>query len=89
MKNEYDNDQKQENQQLLLGLWIVEAKPIDEKERGEKGVIENIFKEIDEELNEYIAEGVSNGIWLIKVDESQCIIKIKDKLKAVFKVHNK
>lgn len=84
MKNEYDNDQKQESQQLLLGLWIVEAKPIDEK-----GIIENIFKEIDEELNEYIAEGVSNGIWVIKVDESQCIIKIKDKLKAVFKVHNK
>lgn len=84
MKNEYDN-QKRESKQLLLGVWVIGENLIDEKEVGKKGLIESVFEEIEDELNEYIAEGVSDGVWIIKVDESnQWIMKIKDKLKEIF-----
>lgn len=84
MKNEYD-DQKHESKQLLLGVWVIGENIIDEKEVGKKGLIESVFAEIEDELNEYIAEGVSDGVWIIKVDESnQWIMKIKDKLKEIF-----
>lgn len=84
MKNEYE-DQKQKSKQLLLGVWLIEDDPTDEKERGEKGIIESVFEEIDEELNELTVDGLSKGVWIIRYDENnQLVTQIKNKLKSIF-----
>lgn len=79
MKNEYE-DQKQKSKQLLLGVWVIEDDPIDEK-----GIIESVFEEIEEELNELTVDGLSKGVWIIRYDENnQLITQIKNKLKSLF-----
>lgn len=79
MKNEYE-DQKQKSKQLLLGVWVIEDDPIDEK-----GIIESVFEEIEEELNELTVDGLSKGVWIIRYDENnQLITQIKNKLKSIF-----
>lgn len=79
MKNEYE-DQKQKSKQLLLGVWVIEDDPIDEK-----GIIESVFEEIEEELNELTVDGLSKGFWIIRYDENnQLITQIKNKLKSIF-----
>lgn len=79
MNNEYE-DQKQGSKQLLLGVWVIENDPIDEK-----GIIESVFEEIEEELNELTVDGLSKGVWIIKYDENnQLITQIKNKLKSIF-----
>lgn len=79
MKNEYE-DQKQKSKQLLLGVWVIENDPIDEK-----GIIESVFEEIEEELNELTVDGLSKGFWIIRYDENnQLITQIKNKLKSIF-----
>lgn len=84
MNNEYE-DQKQGSKQLLLGVWLIENDSIDEKERGDKGIIESVFEEVEEELNELIADVLSKGVWIIKYDENnQLITQIKNKLKSIF-----
>lgn len=84
MNNEYE-DQKQGSKQLLLGVWLIENDSIDEKERGDKGIIESVFEEVEEELNELTADVLSKGVWIIKYDENnQLITQIKNKLKSIF-----
>lgn len=84
MNNEYE-DQKQGSKQLLLGVWLIENDSIDEKERGDKGGIESVFEEVEEELNELTADVLSKGVWIIKYDENnQLITQIKNKLKSIF-----
>lgn len=84
MNNEYE-DQKQGSKQLLLGVWLIENDSIDEKESGDKGIIESVFEEVEEELNELTADGLSKGVWIIKYDENnQLITQIKNKLKSIF-----
>lgn len=83
MNNEYE-DQKQGSKQLLLGVWLIEDGSIDEEESGEKGIIESVFEEVEEELNELTADGLK-GVWIIKYDENnQLITQIKNKLKSIF-----
>lgn len=84
MNNEYE-DQKQGSKQLLLGVWLIENDSIDEKERGDKGSIESVFEEVEEELNELTADVLSKGVWIIKYDENnQLITQMKNKLKSIF-----
>lgn len=84
MNNEYE-DQKQGSKQLLLGVWLIEDGSIDEEESGDKGIIESVFEEVEEELNELTADVLSKGVWIIKYDENnQLITQIKNKLKSIF-----